>query len=81
MKSVSLQRERRRALRRQKRTQFLIYTLRTCALLSLSIVLGWSLLRFGWTLKGSDQVVVLGETAVNSTIVSEIAQLNFPQLL
>ena len=81
MKSVSLQRERRRALRRQKRTQFRIYTWRTCALLSLSIVLGWSLLRFGWTLKGSDQVVVLGETAFNSTIVSEIAQLNFPQLL
>ena len=30
MKSVSLQRERRRALRRQKRTQFRIYTWRTC---------------------------------------------------
>lgn len=81
MTSVSPQLERRRALRRQKRQQLLINIWRTLALLSLSIVLGWSLLRFGWTLKGSDQVVVLGETAFNSTIVSEIAQLNFPQLL
>ena len=81
MKSVSPQLERRRALRRQKRTQFLIYTWRTLSLLSLSTVLGWSLLRFGWTLKGSDQVVVRGETTFNSTIVSEVAQFNFPQLL
>ena len=81
MKSVSPQLERRRALRRQKRIQFLIYTWRTLSLLSLSTVLGWSLLRFGWPLKGSDQVVVRGDTTFNSTIVSEVAQFNFPQLL
>ena len=81
MTSVSPQLERRRALRRQKRQQLLINIWRTLALLSLSSVLGWSLLRFGWTLKGSDQVVVRGSRSISPALVAEVSQLRFPQPL
>ena len=81
MKSISPQLERRRALRRQQRQQILINIWRTFALLSLSTVLGWTLLRFGWTLTGSDQVVVRGSTSISSALVAEVSQLRFPQPL
>ena len=81
MKSISPQLERRRALRRQKRQQFLIHTWRTVALLSLSTGLGWLLLRYGWSLQGLDQVLVLGNTAISPELVSEVSQLRFPQPL
>ena len=81
MKAVSPQLKRRRALRRNKRQQLLIHIWRTLALLSLSTVLGWSLLRYGWTLTGAHQVVIRGETAISSKIASEVGQLDFPQPL
>ena len=81
MKSISPQLERRRALRRQKRQQFLIHTWRTMALLSLSTGLGWLLLRYGWSLQGLDQVMVRGTTAIRPELVSEVSQLRFPQPL
>ena len=81
MKSVSPQLERRRALRRQKRQQLLIHTWRTVALLSLSTALGWLLLRFGWSLNGADQVVVLGDTAITPELLSDVSKLRFPQPL
>ena len=81
MKSVSPQLERRRALRLQKRQQLLINIWRTWALLGLSTLLGWSLLRFGWTLTGADQVVVFGSTSISPALVAEVSQLRFPQPL
>lgn len=81
MKSISPQLERRRALRRQKRQQFLIHTWRSVALLSLSTALGWLLLRYGWSLQGLDQVMVRGKTAISPELVSEVSQLRFPQPL
>ena len=81
MKSVSPQLERRRALRRQKRQQLLIHTWRTLALLSLSTALGWLLLRFGWSLNGAHQVVVLGDTAITPQLLSDVSKLHFPQPL
>ena len=81
MKSISPQLERRRALRRQQRQQILINIWRTFALLSLSTVLGWTLLRFGWTLTGSDQVVVRGSTSISPALVAEVSKIRFPQPL
>ena len=81
MKSVSPQLERRRALRRQKRQQRLIHTWRTVALLSLSTVLGWLLLRYGWSLNGAHQVVVRGDTAISPELLCDVSQLRFPQPL
>ena len=81
MKSVSPQLERRRALRLQKRQQLLINIWRTWALLGLSTLLGWSLLRFGWTLTGSDQLVVRGSRSISPALVAEVSQLRFPQPL
>ena len=81
MKSISPQLERRRALRRQKRQQFLIHTWRSVALLSLSTALGWLLLRYGWSLQGLDQVMVRGKTAISPELVYEVSQLRFPQPL
>ena len=81
MKSISPQLERRRALRRQKRQQFLIHTWRSVALLILSTALGWLLLRYGWSLQGLDQVMVRGKTAISPELVYEVSQLRFPQPL
>ena len=81
MKSVSPQLERRRELRRQKRRLLLIHTWRTVALLSLSSVLGWWLLRYGWSLNGADQVVVRGDTAISPELLCDVSQLRFPQPL
>ena len=78
MKFISPQLERRRALRRQQRQQILINIWRTLALLSLSTVLGWTLLRFGWTLTGSDQVVVRGSTSISPALVAEVSKIRFP---
>ena len=81
MKFISPQLERRRALRRQQRQQLLINIWRTLALLSLSTVLGWSLMRFGWTLTGADQVVVRSSTSISPALVAEVSQLRFPRPL
>jgi len=81
LKTVSPQLERRRALRQQKRRELLLNGWRTLALLGLSTGLGWLLLRHGWTLKGTEQVVVLGQTGISPELVSRIGQFNFPQPL
>lgn len=81
MKTVSPQLERRRALRRHKRRELLLNGWRTIALLGLSTALGWLLLRHGWTLEGTQQVVVLGKTGISPELVSRIGQFNFPQPL
>ncbi|MEC8213570.1 MAG: FtsQ-type POTRA domain-containing protein [Cyanobacteriota bacterium] len=81
MKSISPQLERRRALRRQRRQQLLIHTWRTVALLSLSTALGWLLLRYGWSLNGPHQVVVLGDTAISPELLADMSKLRFPQPL
>ena len=81
MKTVSPQLERRRALRKQKRLELLLNCWRTLALLGLSTGLGWLLLRHGWILKGTEQVVVLGKTGISPELVSRIGQFTFPQPL
>ena len=62
--TLTPQLERRRALRRQQRAQLLIQIWRVLVLLLLSTGLGWILLRHGWTLEGTNQVIVRGDTCL-----------------
>ena len=82
-KAVTLtpQLERRRALRRQQRRQLLIQIWRVLVLLMLSTGLGWILLRHGWTLEGSNQVIVRGDTGISPDLVSRVGGFSFPQPL
>ena len=81
MKASSPQLERRRALRRQKRKELLGNIWRTVALLLLSGSLGWLLLRFGWMLEGTSQVVVLGNSGLAPERVAEAGEFSFPKPL
>ena len=77
----SPQLERRRALRREKQRELLIQLWRVTALLLTSAGLGWLLLRFGWTLEGTNQVVIHGDTRIRAELVAKVGGLNFPQPL
>jgi len=77
----SPQLERRRALRREKQRELLIQLWRVTALLLTSAGLGWLLLRFGWTLEGTNQVVIRGDTRIRAELVAKVGGLNFPQPL
>ena len=81
MKVSSPQLERRRALRRQKRQELLGNSWRTLALLSLSGSLGWMLLRFGWMLEGTSQVMVLGNSGLAPERVAAAGEFSFPKPL
>lgn len=78
MKSGSPLLERRRALRRQKRQEKLSDAWQTLLLLFLSGSMAWLLLRFGWTLEGSHQVLVRGNTKLVSERVVASSGLRFP---
>ena len=81
MKVSSPQLERRRALRRQKRQELLGNSWRTLALLLLSGSLGWMLLRFGWMLEGTSQVMVLGNSGLAPERVAAAGEFSFPKPL
>ena len=78
MRVSSPQRERRRALRRQKRRELLANSWRTLVLVLLSGSLGWLLLRFGWTLEDSRQVVVVDDRGRLAERVVAIGEISFP---
>lgn len=78
---LSPQLERRRSLRREKRRELLIHSWRVLALVSISMSLGWILLRHGWTLDSSTQVVVRGDTGIRPELVARVGGLRFPQPL
>tara|TARA_B100001287_G_scaffold10987_1_gene8448 strand:+ start:176 stop:964 length:789 start_codon:yes stop_codon:yes gene_type:complete len=81
LKTSSPQLERRRALRRQKRQELLGNIWRTVAFLLLSGSLGWLLLRFGWMLEGTSQVVVLGNSGLAPERVADAGEFSFPKPL
>ena len=81
MRVSSPQRERRRALRRQKRRELLANSWRTLVLVLLSGSLGWLFLRFGWTLEDSRQVVVVDDRGRLAERVVAIGEISFPTLL
>lgn len=70
--------ERRRALRRQKRQEKLSHAWQTLLLLLLSGSMAWLLLRFGWTLEGSHQVLVRGNTELAPERVASSGGFSFP---
>ena len=78
---LSPQLERRRQLRRDKRRELLILSWRIVALLTASTILGWVLLRHGWTLEDSSQVVVQGDAGLRPELVARVGGLDFPQPL
>ena len=80
-KPLSAQMARRRDLRRQRRQTLGIRLWRLVAFMFLSGGLAWILLRHGWTLNGSDAVIVRGDAAFDSDQVIAAAQLRFPQPL
>ena len=77
----SPQLERRRQIRREKRQDLLIQCWRIVALLTASAGLGWLLLRHGWTLEQSSQVVIQGDTGLRPELVARVGGLDFPQPL
>ena len=78
---ISAQVARRRELRRQRRQALLLQLWRFVALLLLSAVFTWILLRHGWTLRSPEEVILNGGAAIETNQVIEAAKLRFPQPL
>ena len=78
---VSAQVARRRDLRRQRRQTLLIQLWRFMALLLLSGVFSWTLLRHGWTLRSPEAIILTGGTSLKTNQVIEAAKLRFPSPL
>ena len=73
--------ERRRQLRQQQRRELLRNGWRVLVFLGLAGGLGFGLLRLGWTLRGPEQVEVVGSRQVSTAEVVEAAGIRFPQPL
>jgi cell division protein FtsQ len=73
--------ERRRQLRQQQRRERLRNGWRILVLLGMAGGLGYGLLRLGWTLRGPEQVEVVGSRQVTTAEVIEAAGIRFPQPL
>ena len=54
---------------------------RLFALVFCSTTLGWLLLRYGWSLAGSRQIDVAGDTGISPELVAKVAKIRFPQPL
>ena len=78
---LSPQLERRRALRQEKQRDLAIQVWRLVMLLSTTTVLGWSLLRFGWTLEGTDSIVISGDVGLDPAVIAKVGGFQFPQPL
>ena len=78
---LSPQLERRRALRQEKQRDLAIQVWRLVVLLSTTTVLGWSLLRFGWTLEGTDSIVISGDVGLDPAVIAKVGGFQFPQPL
>ncbi|WP_255140588.1 FtsQ-type POTRA domain-containing protein [Synechococcus sp. Lug-A] len=73
--------ERRRQLRLQRRNERLRNVWRLLLLSAGAAGLGYGLLRQGWSLRGPDQVLVIGSEQVSREEVIRAAQLRFPLTL
>ena len=78
---LSPQLERRRALRQEKRRDLAIQAWRLVVLLSTSTLLGWSLLRFGWSIEGTDGILIRGDIAMDPAVIAKVGGFQFPQPL
>ncbi|MEB3321743.1 MAG: FtsQ-type POTRA domain-containing protein [Synechococcaceae cyanobacterium] len=73
--------QRRKELRRQRRTERLRNLWRAFVFSALAAGVGYGLLRQGWSLQGPGQVEVLGSRRVGREQVIQAADLRFPQPL
>ena len=78
---LSPQLERRRALRQEKRRDLAVQVWRLVVLLSTSTVLGWSMLRFGWSIEGTDGILISGDIAMDPVVIAKVGGFQFPQPL
>ena len=78
---LSPQLERRRALRQEKRRELAIQIWRLVVMLLTGTVLGWSLLRFGWTLEGTDRILISGDVGIDPAAVAKVGGFQFPKPL
>lgn len=78
---LSPQLERRRALRQEKRRDLAVQVWRLAVLLSTSTVLGWSMLRFGWSIEGTDGILISGDIAMDPAVIAKVGGFKFPQPL
>ena len=78
---VSAQVARRRDLRRQRRQTLLLQLWRFLAMLLISGVFSWTLLRHGWTLRSPEAIILTGGADVETNQVIEAAKLRFPSPL
>lgn len=70
--------ERRRQIRQQRRQERLRNLWRLVVFTAMAAGAGYALLRFGWVLKGPQQVEVVGSRQVNREQVIQAAKLRFP---
>jgi cell division protein FtsQ len=73
--------DRRKQLKHQRRSQFLISGWRTCAILSFAVGLGWLLSKPEWQLRKTDQVQVLGNNQISAQTLQTFLPLSFPTSL
>ena len=73
--------ERRRALRQEKRRELAIQIWRLLVMLLTGTILGWSLLRFGWNLEGTDRILISGDVGIDPAAVAKVGGFQFPKPL
>jgi cell division protein FtsQ len=73
--------DRRRQLKRQRRTQFLKKTWRTTAILGLTLGLGWLFNEPGWQIKKASQVEISGNNQLSTQTIETFLPLTFPTSL
>jgi cell division protein FtsQ len=73
--------DRRKQLKHQRRSQFLISGWRTCAILSFAMGLGWLFSKPEWQLRKTDQVQILGNNQMSAQTLQAFLPLSFPTSL
>jgi cell division protein FtsQ len=73
--------DRRKQLKHQRRSQFLISGWRTCAILSFAAGLGWLFSQPEWQLRKTDQVQILGNNQMSAQTLQAFLPLSFPTSL
>lgn len=73
--------DRRKQLKRQRRSQFLKKTWRTTAILSLTLGLGWLFNKPGWQIKKASQVEISGNSQLSTQTLETFLPLAFPTSL
>ncbi|MGB8703335.1 MAG: FtsQ-type POTRA domain-containing protein [Thermosynechococcaceae cyanobacterium] len=73
--------DRRKQLKRQRRSQFLKSAWRTFASLGLAVGLGWLFSRSEWQIRNASQVQILGNTQLSTQTLETFLPFSFPSSL